>query len=456
MSDPMFRSFRQPLEVSPPDPRELRLRGERRARRTTIATLAGAVLLVVAVVAPVAALSNGDDKSAPPVLPSPSPTRPANVAWVRTIPDGFPLGEGIPMPGEASAQMQRGEGQPLLPCGNGQSSLGQSQGWTDVATASNSRVVDPVDGIDTRLLALYASDQEARQVPVNIAQMYDACTPGAPGVGPEVVRRVGDQNAWTLTYPTSSKPVGQLITIEQVGNAVLVQRDTLNAADDRTVQQRLAEVRAGQRNVVAAMCVFAAEPCAPPTSPGSAEDPTVAHVDEIPDSFPLDAAYEDPGSDGEVHTPSPDGEGVVFDPCGVEAFAMPSQDRLAFQVTGPEYADTRELRTYPSADEAVAQLDRLRSAVADCPRDDSAGPADAMVWRVVDVDTGYDSVAVTQTYEQGLGGGAWVFTRVGRSILALVEGGEFSAETARVRVPAMVDRAKQITPSMCTFTDAGC
>src|SRR5690349_11103538 len=100
MSDPMFQSFREPLEVAPPDPRTLRLRGERRARRTTIATLAGAVLLVVAVVAPVAALTGGDDKSAPPVLPSPSPTRTVDVAWVRTIPDDFPLGDGIPMPGE--------------------------------------------------------------------------------------------------------------------------------------------------------------------------------------------------------------------------------------------------------------------------------------------------------------------------------------------------------------------
>lgn len=79
-----------------------------------------------------------------------------------------------------------------------------------------------------------------------------------------------------------------------------------------------------------------------------------------------------------------------------------------------------------------------------------------MVWTVEDAATGYDSFAATQTYEQGLGGGVWVFTRVGRSVLALVEGGEFSPETVRARTPAMVDRAKQIAPSMCTFTEAGC
>ena len=78
------------------------------------------------------------------------------------------------------------------------------------------------------------------------------------------------------------------------------------------------------------------------------------------------------------------------------------------------------------------------------------------MWTVEDVDTGYDSIAATQIYKQGLGGGVWVFTRVGRSVLALVEGGEFSTDSVRVRLPALVERAKQIAPSMCLFTEAGC
>jgi hypothetical protein len=279
MSDPMFRSFRQPVEVAPPDPSELRRRGERRGRRTAIASVAGAVLVVIAVVAPVAALTGGDDKSVPPLI---IPT---------TTPDTAP-----PPPTETSR--------------------------------------------------------------------------------PEP--------------PTSTQTSG-------------------------------------------------------------------AHADRIPADFPIDVAYTDPGGDGEVHPPSGQGQPVLLDPCGSEAFAMPSQDRLHFQVTAPEYADTRELRTYPSADDAVRQMQRLRTAVAGCPRDASSGdPANASVWATYPADTGYDSFAVTQTYEQGLGGGVWVFTRVGRSILGLVEGGEFSSETARVRLPAMVERAKQIAPSMCLFTVAGC
>lgn len=456
MSDPMFQSFREPLEVAPPDPRTLRLRGERRARRTTIATLAGAVLLVVAVVAPVAALTGGDDKSAPPVLPSPSPTRTVDVAWVRTIPDDFPLGDGIPMPGEASAGIQHDTGSPLLPCRDGQSSLAQSDGWTDVATSTNQGAVDPADGVDARLLALYGTGADAKQAQVSIAQMYGECTPGAPGVGPQVAQPIGDGDAWLLTLADSSSPVAQLVTVERVGNALLVQKDILRPPNVRSFEQQLADVRAGQTHVIDAMCIFAAEPCAPHTSSPTTQDPAVTHVDEIPSSFPLDAAYQDPGGDGQVHKPSRDGDGVTFDPCGVEAFTMPARDRLAFQVTGPEYADTRELRTYRSADDAVEQLQRLRTAAADCLSDTSGGPGNDTVWTVENVDTGYDSIAATQIYKQGLGGGVWVFTRVGRSVLALVEGGEFSTDSVRVRLPALVERAKQIAPSMCLFTEAGC
>jgi hypothetical protein len=60
------------------------------------------------------------------------------------------------------------------------------------------------------------------------------------------------------------------------------------------------------------------------------------------------------------------------------------------------------------------------------------------------------------TYDQGLGGGAWLFTRVGRSILAVGAAGEFSRETVPSTFPILVDRTERITPSMCLFTEAGC
>jgi len=409
------------------------------------------------VVAPVAALTRGDDKANPPVLPSPTQT--ATQTATHTIPGDFPLGDGIPMPGEATAQMERGKGLPLLPCRNGQSSLDQSAGWTDVATATNADVVDQADGTDSRVLALYGSQADAEQAVAAIAQMYAACTSESSGAGDEVAQSLGDGSAWLLTVAGTDGPFGDIVTVVQVGNAVLVQHDTLNADYPGGIQAQLADIRTGQAHVVGAMCVFATERCSPPPATSTAApdrptstEPAVAHVDEIPSTIPIDAAYEDLGSDGEVHPPSAAGDPVLFDPCGGEAFDVGSQDQLFFQVIGPEYGDTRELRTYPSADEAVRQMEKLRAAVAACPHD----PGPAATWRTRAVDTGYDSFAVAETYDEGFGGGVWLFTRVGRSILALVVGGEYATDNVWDALPPVLDRTSRIVPSMCLFTEAGC
>jgi hypothetical protein len=363
MSDPIFESFKQPVEVAPPDAREIRRRGDRRRRRTAIATVAGAALVVAAVVAPVAALTSGDERTGPPVLtpsPSPSPSPSPDGAWVQVVPDGFPLADGVPMPGEGIAQVRHDVGSPLTVCGTELWSADHPEGWVDVATATNADDVDPADGTTGRTLALYADETGAKRVLATLAEELDACSVRQYGD----IRRVGDSDAWALRLVATSSPEGELITVVRAGNALLLQRDGLQTG--LGVEEQLGYVLAGQESVVAAMCVFAAEPCpgSAPTSPqGETNDPTVAHVDEIPADFPIDEANEAVGSEFTESRPSPDGDRVAFDPCGTEAFAIAEQDRLAFQVTGPEYGDNRELRTYPSADDAVTQMERLRTAV---------------------------------------------------------------------------------------------
>jgi hypothetical protein len=252
--------------------------------------------------------------------------------------------------------------------------------------------------------------------------------------------------------------VPDLVTIELVGNALLVQRDSLRPPDVRSTNLQLADVRAGQKNVVAAMCIFAADPC-PSTGPSPSKSAGASgpQVAEIPADFPIDVDHFEPGGDGHVGTPSRDAAGVVFEPCGTDAFAVPPRDRLAFEVTAPETSDTRELRTYASADEAVKQLEQLRAAVADCPRRspsaEAGGPA---TWSGREVDTGYDSFAAAMTYDEGPGGGIWLFTRVGRSVLVVSMGGEFAGDTVWDTLPQLRTITGKIVPSMCLFTEAGC
>jgi hypothetical protein len=257
MPDPIFDSLRDPAPVVPPDVSVIQRRGEQRKRRTAIATVVGVVAVAAAIVVPLAALTGGD-KAAPPV-DRPTPTRTVDGDWVRAIPAGFPLGAGIPMPGEATAQTEHGTGTPLQPCADGQSSLGQA-GWTDVATATNRGAVDPSDGIDSRLLALYADDASAREALDSIARMYAAC-PGSGGGVPVSAEPLSDGSAWLLTFEEGSKSAGVLVTATRVGNALLVQQDALRRNDERSRDQQLADVRSGQAQVVAAMCVFAEAGC---------------------------------------------------------------------------------------------------------------------------------------------------------------------------------------------------
>lgn len=464
MPDPIFESFRQPVEVVPPEVGEIRRRGERRRRRTAIATVVGAVVAVAAVIVPVAALTGGESSAPPitPMTPSPTPTSSPTTSgvWQLTVPENFPLGDGLPMPGEATAPVRHDEGTTVAVCGGEVWSAEEPVPWTDVATATNADDVDPADGADSRTLALYPDAETAKQTLSGLEHALDVCPATTGGDPAGTADRVGDADAWVLRLSAVSRPVGQLVTFTRVGNALLVQTDDVaDVAALEQVEEQLGYVRAGQAAVVEAMCVFAADPCAssdPSAGQENPDDPTVAHVDEIPSSFPIDAAYDDPGSDGEVSTPSQDGDGVIVDPCGADALTVPEQDRLAFQVTYPEGVDARELRTYPTADDAVTQMERLRAAIAACPRQDASEPDNAASWTPQDVDTGYDSFAAAMTYDQGLGGGAWLFTRVGRSVLAVAVGGEFSRESVWDALPTLVDRTSRIAPGMCLFTNAGC
>jgi hypothetical protein len=452
MPDPIFESFQERVELSPPDPREIRRRGDRRRRRTAIATVAGAVVAVAAVIAPVAALTRGDDGPPPPAI---TPTSTPTGRWLLTVPENFPLGHGVPMPGEATAPVHQDEGTTLTACGSEIWSADRPEPWADVATATNADAVDAADGTDSRTLALYPDAATAKRVLADAADALDACPAQEAGGNGETVERVGNGNAWVVDRSESG---GELFFAVRVGNALLLQRDGFGAAGPGNLDEELTFFRENQATVLEAMCIFAADPC-PGSAPSATQQPTdppVAHVDEIPDTFPIDVAHFDPGSDGHVGTPSQDAGGVILELCDADGFTMRPQDRLAFQVTWPEGADTRELRTYPSADDAVTQMQRLRSAVAGCPRQNPSDPGNASSWTTRDVDTGYDSVAVAMTYDQGLGGGVWLFTRVGRSILAVAQGGEYASDNVWDALPPLVDRTNRITPSMCLFTEAGC
>lgn len=163
--------------------------------------------------------------------------------------------------------------------------------------------------------------------------------------------------------------------------------------------------------------------------------------------------------------PSADAPGAgEVSPCGVEVWPQRGIDRLAVSQVGleGEYGEARELVELASADEAVALMGDVRSAVSACPTEiNELDPTNSpeIVWEALAADTGYeDSVTLAQTYADGLpGGSVWQFTRVGKAILVVSTGGEITAgRSVSMAVHHLTEATREITPAMCRYTDEGC
>ena len=110
---------------------------------------------------------------------------------------------------------------------------------------------------------------------------------------------------------------------------------------------------------------------------------------------------------------------------------------------------------YDTADEAVEVVAGLRDAVSACPDQEVEGGSTQVITSLPG-DTGYDTVTFAVTYTEGLGGGVYQFTRVGRAVLATYDGGEWGPDSIASGAATATKLTGRITPAMCTFTDAGC
>lgn len=208
----------------------------------------------------------------------------------------------------------------------------------------------------------------------------------------------------------------------------------------------------GPLPVLALAAVMALAGCGDQASgdgPGSASDdpPTV-----IPDDFPLDTAMIEDGGDHTRHGPSREGAGVgKVELCGLVVWPDPdSQDRLVTRVDGPEYRDARELLVFADSEAALNVMAPIRQAAKDCRG------LDNQVWTPLEESTGWDSVTVGLSYDDGLGGSVFQFTRVGSAVLFVTSYGEGSLESLPDQGAAATDVTDAIAPAMCVFTQAGC
>ncbi|MGC4110218.1 MAG: hypothetical protein QM747_07295 [Nocardioides sp.] len=195
-------------------------------------------------------------------------------------------------------------------------------------------------------------------------------------------------------------------------------------------------------------------------APSTATSPTSATTNGIPDDFPMALGLRSDG-DSTVTTPRHDARGVTLQrTCWGGAWPGSAVDRLVVQQTGPELGLTRELALYPNA-RAAAQVGRqVRRKAGVCGQIPATRRTTA-----IDVTAYGDDVTggapVTAGFAETLpdgqpGGSVFVFTRVGRAILAVEDSGEWTRDTAGRGVRHLVRSDRALVARLCVFTGTGC
>ena len=456
--------FSEGMHVNPIPASEVRRRGDRmRRRNTALATVGGVVAAAVIIGTPVALMNGNTDKTGPEPLPS-APTQTdkpdtGDTRWITEIPDDFSVSEGMTT---ENGTLVDGDQDAFPLC---EMAYPTAQGTADTRTVFFS---SDGESSTTRTFQLWPDDISADASIDELVAGIQAC-PQQPAANAEDIVETklvdyvaaGERSVtWAQQYVADDGFISQLTTVQvtRVGNAVLVNSNYGSAAGDEAIAIAAGVLETQSQQVVASMCVFAAEPCgsAPPAPTESSESSAPpADVAPIPADFQL-AQGMDPGGDGDLTGPGADVEGApVVDVCGTDVVS-PSQvvERLAVLETGPEYRETRELYTFPTADEAIETVNIVREAVVNCPRTD--GEFYGYTNKVLDGAEGYDSFAWGSFADEGLDGGVFEITRVGKSVLVLYAAGETSESSLQPVADTLTETTLAIAPEMCLWTEDGC
>ena len=470
--DPLqqLASFGTGGPVDPLPATEVRRLGDRRrARRTAVSAVTG-VVAVLAVVVP-AGLYAARDGGGHPLPPSssqtasatPTPEQSPSGGWRTDIPAGFPLDRDLePSDGGEKLGPSReaaGINEPD-PCVNDE----QWQAWPqEYAARLGARATGP-EHLEGRELITLRDASTAARVLDNLREMLGMCRPPHAGSDPDTTWTpldtpvLGDDTL-AVSHLEKVGLGGDVYLFTRVGNAVLA-LDVYGEWAPETAPRGVDDLRGTAEPLVAAMCIYAVDPCGDPSdgpSDSTTPDGTVDHATTaIPSDFPIGLGSPDLGDAATVNG-TPAGERMTHaDPCASKGILDRAPvDRLDYDLMGPEFTEQRELRTYTSPEAAQAALDNLATAAAACPTQELKTGVTA-TWTVLERSTGYHSVTVARTLGEE-GGFTWQYTRVGLAIFGVVwlgEGG--SPEQIRINADELTAITKQVAPKMCPFTQAGC
>jgi hypothetical protein len=459
MSDPIeeLSNFDAGVPVNPMPAAEVRRRGERLRRRNAALVVGGAALAVALVAIPIAVFAGDDGGRPQPAGPSGLTTKALLTA------DEVPARQRLTEWRESP--QQKGE---VLACAPQLNSLNDdAEAWVrrdfeaDVAGGPPGDV--PASVVKTEVLQ-FADDAAARDQYDRVRGLMFGC----PG-GDDLATKSVSAHAVVIDRGQGEVRRHDFFAPDICTDCDAIRFDHMGVAhfDDRLVMVSFAEVGGPlepegldatmEELFDAAVTKAGGEVTGVPEEEDSAPEPD-------PVDFPIDWDLVDmTGDGGEIRGPGPKAEGAAeVSPCDRVVWPATGVDRLAVTTTGPEFAESRELVVFASADQAAAIMEDVRSAIAACPTEvNDLDPTNSpeLAWDVLQADTGYDdSVTFSQTYTDGMPGGqVWQLTRVGRAIIAVSTGGEYSrgksASSATVRLTEITDH---MTQEMCDYTEAGC
>ncbi len=457
MSDPMdeLSNFEPGVPMSPIPAAEVRRRGERLRRRNAALVVGGAVAAIVLIAVPLAVVASGgeDDRG------TPQPAAPVITEGDALTVDELPVRDRL-TPWQSMAP----EGQvfscaPKLPA-----SLDEIRGYrvdfrADIADTPANDI--PSSVIRSQVLQ-FDSASEAREA-YDQAQGWNF---GCPG-GDNLARKGVTVTSYELENGQGEWRLHEFYAPDICTECDAIRFDRMGLAqwDDRMVLVSLAEVGGpmepeGLDASMKDLFESAVEEAGGVMSDGSGQsEPPPEDL-----GFPIDWDLIDmTGDGGEIRGPGPKAPGAAeVSPCDRAVWPKSGVDRLALTTTGPEFEESRELVVFASADEAVAAMADVRSAIGTCPTeinelDPTNSPEQA--WDLLPAETGYeDSVTFSLTYTDGLPGGQiWQLTRVGTAIIALSTSGEYTGgSSASYAAERLTEITNHLTPEMCEFTEDGC
>jgi hypothetical protein len=134
-----------------------------------------------------------------------------------------------------------------------------------------------------------------------------------------------------------------------------------------------------------------------------------------------------------------------------------AKGRLVVHQVGPELGVTRELVVYRDAAAARTVGDQVRVRATRCHRLPATPHRGAMDVTLQGSAHPRTTTVFTETLHGGRPGGAvFSFTRVGRAVLAVEDGGEWTRESAVAGARALERSGQDVVARLCMFTKPGC